>query len=79
MSQLTICIIICVLTAISYIVAKIPMALTALISMMLFVLTGCLDPATAASYFGNTNAIMMLSMFVVAAGFNKTQLLRNVL
>ena len=39
MSQLTICIIICVLTAISYIVAKIPMALTALISMMLFVLT----------------------------------------
>lgn len=77
MSQLTICIIICVLTAISYIVAKIPMALTALISMMLFVLTGCLDPATAASYFGNTNAIMMLSMFVVAAGFNKTQFIKK--
>lgn len=77
MSQLTICIIICVLTAISYIVAKIPMALTALISMMLFVLTGCLDPATATSYFGNTNAIMMLSMFVVAAGFNKTQFIKK--
>ena len=42
MSQLTICIIICVLTAISYILEKIPMGTTALLSMLAFVLTGCL-------------------------------------
>ena len=77
MSQLTICIIICVLTAISYILEKIPMGTTALISMLAFVLTGCLDPATAASYFGNTNGIMMLAMLVVAAGFNRTQFVRK--
>ena len=76
MSQLTICIIICVLTAISYILEKIPMGTTALLSMLAFVLTGCLDPATAASYFGNTNGIMMLAMLVVAAGFNRTQFVR---
>ena len=77
MSHLTICIIICILTAVSYIIGKLPMAVTALVSMLAFVLTGCLDPATAASYFGNTNAIMMLSMFVVAAGFNKTQFIKK--
>ncbi|HIQ75041.1 MAG TPA: hypothetical protein IAA51_11545 [Candidatus Cottocaccamicrobium excrementipullorum] len=73
MSQLTICIIICVLTAISYILGKISMGTTALLSMLAFVVTGCLDAGTAASYFGNTNGIMMLAMLVVAAGFNRTQ------
>lgn len=78
MNTLTVCIIICILTMISYIVGKIPMGLTALLSMVAFVLTGCLDPTTAAGYFGNTNGIMMLSMFVVAAGFNRTQFVKTV-
>ena len=73
MTPLTICLIICALTMISYIIGKIPMGLTAMLSMVAFVLTGCLKPATAAGYFGNANGIMMLSMFVVAAGFNRTQ------
>lgn len=77
MSQLTICLIICILTAISYVVAKIPMGTTALLSMIAFVLTGCLDASTAAAYFGNTNGIMMLSMLVVAAGFNRTQFVKK--
>lgn len=77
MSDLTICLIICVITMISYIAAKIPMGLTAMLSMIAFVLTGCLDPNTAAGYFGNTNGIMMLSMFVVAAGFNRTQFVKK--
>ena len=77
MSSLTICIIICVLTMISYVVGKLPMGLTAMVSMMAFVLTGCLDPATAATYFGNTNGLMMMAMFVVAAGFNRTQFVRT--
>ncbi len=78
MNTLIICIIICVLTMISYIVGKIPMGLTAMLSMVAFVLTGCLNPNTATSYFGNANGIMMISMFVVAAGFNRTQFVRKI-
>ena len=78
MSSLTICLIICVLTMISYIIGKWPMGLTAMVSMLAFVLTGCLDPATAAGYFGNPNGLMMMAMFVVAAGFNRTQFVKTV-
>lgn len=78
MSSLMICIIICVLTMISYVVGKLPIGLTAMVSMMAFVLTGCLDPATAAGYFGNPNGLMMMAMFVVAAGFNRTQFVHTV-
>ena len=78
MSSLAICLIICVLTMISYVIGKLPMGLTAMVSMLAFVLTGCLDPATAAGYFGNTNGLMMMAMFVVAAGFNRTQFVRTV-
>lgn len=77
MSSLTICLIICLVTMISYIIGKIPMGLTALLSMLAFVLTGCLDPNTALGYFGNSNGIMMVSMFVVAAGFNRTQFVKK--
>ena len=42
MSSLTICLIICLITLLSYIIGKIPMGLTALLSMLAFVLTGCL-------------------------------------
>lgn len=77
MTPLTTCLIICLLTMISYVVGKLPMGLTAMISMVAFVVTGCLQPATALSYFGNTNGIMMLSMFVVAAGFNRTQFVKK--
>ena len=65
MTPLTICLIICVLTMISYVWGKLPMALTAMLSMVAFILTGCLDPKTALGYFGNTNGIMIVAMFVV--------------
>lgn len=77
MTKLTICLIICILTAISYVIAKIPMGVTALLSMIAFILTGCLDADTAAAYFGNGNGIMLLSMLVVAAGFNRTQFVKK--
>ena len=77
MNHLTICLIICALTMASYIWGKIPMGLTALLSMAAFVLTGCLKPATAAGYFGNPNGIMIAAMFVVSAGFNRTQFVRK--
>ena len=61
--ELTICIIICVLTMAAYVIGKWPMGLVAMVSMLAFVATGCLDPATAAGYFGNPNGIMMMAMF----------------
>ena len=66
MSNLAICLVICALTMVSYIIGKLPMGLTALLSMLAFVLTGCLDPGAALGYFGNANGIMMVSMFVDA-------------
>ena len=77
MNHLTICLIICVLTMASYIWGKIPMGLTALLSMAAFILTGCLSPGTAAGYFGNPNGIMIAAMFVVSAGFNRTQFVKK--
>jgi len=77
MNHLTICLIISALTMVSYIWGKIPMGLTAMLSMAAFILTGCLKPATAAGYFGNANAIMIAAMFVVSAGFNRTQFVKK--
>ena len=77
MNTLVICLIISVLTMISYVWGKLPMGLTALLSMVAFILTGCLSPATAVGYFGNSNAIMITAMFVVSAGFNRTQFVKN--
>ncbi|MCI8994313.1 MAG: hypothetical protein HFI30_01300 [Lachnospiraceae bacterium] len=77
MSKLTICLIICVLTIISYAWGKLKMGTTALLSMAAFVVTGCIDAQTAVGNFANSNAVMMLSMFVVAAGFNRTQFVKK--
>ncbi|NCC44110.1 MAG: hypothetical protein EOM18_11145 [Clostridia bacterium] len=77
MNQLVICLIICALTIISYAWGKLKMGTTAILSMVAFVITGCIDPATAVGNFANTNAVMMLSMFVVAAGFNRTRFVKN--
>lgn len=77
MSKLTICLIICALTIISYAWGKLKMGTTALLSMVAFVVTGCIDAQTAVGNFANSNAVMMLSMFVVAAGFNRTQFVKK--
>lgn len=77
MNSLTICLIICALTMASYIVGKIPMGLTAMLSMCAFIITGCLDPKTALTYIGNANGVMIVAMFVVAAGFTRTQFVKK--
>lgn len=71
--KLVICIVIFVLSLISYALNKIPMAITALGTMAALILTGCLDGATAMSGFANTNMAIIVGMFVIAAGFNRTQ------
>lgn len=71
--QIIICIIIFALSMVSYVLNRIPMSVTALTSMMLLVFTGCLDGSEALAGFANTNNIVIVSMFVVAAGLNRTR------
>lgn len=72
-TQVVICIVIFVLSLISYALNKIPMAITSLLTMGALILTGCLDGKTAMSGFANTNMAIIVGMFVIAAGFNRTQ------
>ena len=80
MSQMTICMVIFILTLIGFAVGSKYVSITtiSLISMVLLVLTGCLEPADALAGFGNSSAILMASMFVVAAGLNRTQMINKI-
>lgn len=73
MSQLITCIIIFAISLVLYGLNVIPMALTSTLSMMAFVLTGCLAPETALQGFGNSTVIIYGSMYVLAAGLNRTR------
>lgn len=78
MSQMTLCLIICLLTVIGFVWGKYTLGTTAMISLMAFFFTGILDANTVLGCFSNATGIMMVSMFIVAAGFNKTQFVKNV-
>lgn len=78
MNTLVICLIICTLSIISYMWGKVSMATTAMVSFAAFVITGCLSPQAALENFGNSNGIMIMSMFVVAAGLQRTQFVKHV-
>lgn len=76
-SQIVICMAIFVVTLISYMLNKIPMWVTALLSMAALYITGCIDDAGALSGFSNNNTILMATMFMVAAGFRRTSLVET--
>ena len=78
MSTLVMCLIICALTIAGFIWGRWSMATVSMCSFILFILTGCVDANTALGNFGNTNGIMLMSMFVVAAGFRRTQFVNMV-
>lgn len=78
MSTLNICLIIFVGTIIGYALNKFPMEVIGLSGVVLLVLTGCLDQESALANFSNPNVILMAAMFVVAAGFNRTQLVNKI-
>lgn len=67
--QLIICLVISAITVAFYIYGKFPMAVVAMASVAAFLVTGCIDGASVLGYFGNNNGIMIMAMFVVAAGF----------
>lgn len=73
MSQLTICLIIFVLTVIGFCSGKYSLATVSITSLMALAVTGCLSVDEALAYFSNNNVIMIGGMCVVAAGFNRTK------
>lgn len=76
-TQMIICLIISVLTIIGYLSAKLPMGVVAMTSLVLFYLTGCISSDDAASYFGNQNLWLCVCMFIVSAGFTRTQFVKK--
>lgn len=78
MSPMAICLIICLLAVVNFVWGKLTLGTTAMCALMLFFFTGILDASQVLSCFSNATGIMMVSMFIVAAGFNKTQFVKNV-
>ena len=72
--HLILCLIIFTATIISYILNKVPMWVTSLVSMLLLVLTGCLKGRDSPERFRIKYTILMASMFMVAAGLRKASL-----
>ena len=77
-TQTIICLVVFVLAITSYILNKIPMAMTSLLAMFLMIITGCVDANVALGNFANSSAIIMVSFFVIAAGLNRTQMVKKV-
>lgn len=78
MSQITICLVIFVAMLVLFFTNKIPMSFTALGAMIALVLTGCLEGSSAIAIFGSSTVITMASMFVVAAGLSRTQMINHI-
>ena len=80
MSQLTICLVIFVVTLVAFAFATKYVSLTvlSLISMAAMMVAGCLAPKEALACFSNSNAILMASMFIVSAGLNRTQMVNKI-
>ena len=78
MNQITLCLVIFVVMLVLFFTNKIPMSFTALGAMIALVLTGCLEGSTAIATFGSSTVITMASMFVVAAGLSRTQMINHI-
>lgn len=53
------------------------LATTSVIGIVLYFVTGCVDEEVIVSSFGSTAGLLTCAMFVVSAGFNKTQFVKN--
>ncbi len=76
--QMIICLIIFIATLVSYLLNKIPMWLTALLSFSALLLTKCVDETTALAGFANVNTVLMAAMFLVARGFGRTSMVERI-
>ena len=73
-TQMIFCLVIFIVTLLSYALNKIPMWLTSLLSVCALFVTNCIDADIALAGFSNVNTILMATMFVVAAGFRRTSM-----
>ncbi len=74
MAQTVITIVIFIAMIVSYSLNKIPMALTSMLGMVLLVITGCVAPSSVLSTIGSGTVVTMISMFIIAAGLQRTQM-----
>lgn len=77
-TQQIICISIFLITLVCYMSNKLPLPLVSMTSMIALTVTGCLSPESALSVFSNSSAIIMGSMFIIAGGLNRTQMVHKV-
>lgn len=75
--SIIICITISLLTIIGYLSNKLPMGVVAMLSLIAFYLTKCINTTDAMSYFGNQNLWLCVCMFICSAGFTRTQFVKN--
>lgn len=77
-TQTVICLVVFVVTLALYMSNKFPLPLVSMAAMGIYVITGCLEPSAALSCFSNSSVIIMGSMFIVAGGLNRTQMVHKV-
>ncbi len=78
MSSMTICLLIFAFMIVAFFTNKMPMSVTSIAVMVLLILTGCIEATTALNTFGSKTVVTMVSMFIVAAGLSRTQMITHV-
>lgn len=78
MSQMSICLLIFLFMIIAFFFRKIPMSFTSMAVVLLLIITGCTEYKSALATFGNSTVVTMVSMFIVAAGLRRTQMVTHI-
>ena len=63
MNQMTLCLLLFALMIVLFFIKKIPMSFSAMLIVVLLVVTGCVESKTALSSFGNSTVVTMASLF----------------
>lgn len=77
-TQLIICLMISVLVIAGYIWNKLSVGTIGCLGITLFLLTGCITPSDVLTNIGNSNIVMISTMFIISEGFKRTQAIRLV-
>ena len=72
MASSTLVIIILVLAVISFILEKIPVNLTVMLTLVALVVTGLVTPAQAVAGFSNTTLLMLIGVMIVGSALFET-------
>lgn len=75
--QMTVTLIVFLFMIVSFSLNKLPMALTSIIGMLVLVVAGCVDSKTALGNMGSNTVVTMISMFIIAAGLSRTQMVNH--